>query len=381
MKTWQHLMTPDHLFGLIEQYCAFGIHRTGWEADERATEWLIGVLAQHGVSASSHAFEFPCVETKAAYVEVDGRQIEGTPLYDGASTGPEGIFGRLALPEGELSGSSLLVMDDARRLPQILETSPEAPSGVILITGDAKGDIVLRNAERIDDPFALPVIQVARKDAALLLDAEGKTARIVLDFQRPISTATNVIGRLESPAARGLVVVMTPKSGWFTCASERGGGIAITLALAAYLAGLKERQKEVLFLFTSGHEINQYGLACLLRDNPGLRDEAEAWVHLGASIGASRQTWWRLYSRDDELRARFTDSLSREGFDDIPWADKNERPVGESKQVYDKRFVSIIGMHDYFHGPNDIPSLAVDANRVASFGRAFARLLTDLVSA
>jgi hypothetical protein len=381
MKTWQHLMTPEHLFGFIEQFCAFGVHRTGWEPDQRVTEWLIESLVKQGVSASSHAFEFPCVETKAAYVEVDGHQLEGTPLYDGAPTGPEGISGRLVSPDDDWSWPSLLVLDDARRLPQILESAPEGLAGVILVTGDADGDIVLRNAERIDAPFALPVIQVARKDAAPLLEPEGKTARIVIDFKRQTSTATNVIGRLESRAAKGLVVVMTPKSGWFTCASERGGGIAITLSLAAYLAGLQERQKNVLFLFTSGHEINQYGLACLLRDNPGLRDEAEAWVHLGASIGSSRQTWWRLYSRDDELRAQFTDSLSREGFDDIPWADKDDRPIGESRHVFDKRFVSTIGMHEYFHSPNDIPSLAVDANRVASFGRAFARLLTDMVSA
>jgi len=374
-------MTPDGLFALIEEYCAFGPHRTGWEADDRVTEWLMGALERGGVTASSHVFEFPRVKIRAAHLEVDGRRVEGIPLHDGAPTSPEGVFGRLITTEDARSGPSLLVLDDARRLPQILETPTEDLAGVILVTGDAEGDIVLRNAERIDDPFGLPVIQVSRKDAAPLLEpVEGKTARIVLDFQRQASTATNVIGSLESRGAKGLVVVMTPKSGWYTCASERGGGIAITLALAAYLAALPERQKDVLFLFTSGHEINQYGLACLLRDHPELREQAEAWVHLGASIGASRQIWWRLYSRDSELRNLFTQSLSREGFDDIPWAAEDERPVGESKQVFDKRFVSIIGMHAYFHGPNDIPSLAVDANRVASFGRAFARLLTGLVS-
>ena len=46
---------------------------------------------------------------------------------------------------------------------------------------------------------------------------------------------------------------MTPRSGWYSCASERGGGIACWLELMRTLNGRAPR--DVLFVASSGHEL------------------------------------------------------------------------------------------------------------------------------
>jgi uncharacterized protein (TIGR03382 family) len=308
-------------------------------------------------------------------------RLNGVPLHDGAATPRVGVAARLSTSVSAPAAGSILVLDDASQLVQVLDTHASTLGGVILVNGDAEGEIVLRNVTKLEKPYSLPVLQVARREASMLLarSGESRTARLIVDFERRPARATNVVALLKARDADGLVVVMTPKSGWFTCASERGGGIAIAMALASSLAALTVRRKNVLFLFTSGHELSQCGLASYLRDNPSVREGAETWVHLGASIGARRQTYRRLFSRDNGLREALAAALARQNLDPIEWAPPEQRPFGESGQVFDKRFVSIIGTHAYFHSPNDLPELTVEGDAVSRFARAFWELVRDLV--
>ncbi len=54
-------------------------------------------------------------------------------------------------------------------------------------------------------------------------------------------------------------------------------------------------------------------------------------------------------------------------------------PLGEGSVIAGRRFVSTMGMHRYFHSPNDLPTLAVDTERALRFGLAW-RELFDAVS-
>jgi hypothetical protein len=76
------------------------------------------------------------------------------------------------------------------------------------------------------------------------------------------------------------VIVATPQSGWFTCAAERGSGIAVALELAADLA----RTHPVLVVGASGHELNGIGISTYLQDAFDLQPRAVICV--GSSIAA-----------------------------------------------------------------------------------------------
>jgi hypothetical protein len=136
----------------------------------------------------------------------------------------------------------------------------------------------------------------------------------------------------------------------------------------------------LLFLFTSGHEINYYGLLEHLKANPDLRDRAETWIQLGASIGAKNQPGWRVFSRDDALRATMATALERQGLGPVTLAPKDQRPGGEAREVFDKRFIALAGGHPYFHSPRDLPEVSVDAERVSRFGLGLREVLDTLMN-
>jgi hypothetical protein len=374
------VFAPAALRDLIEQYSALGVHRTGWEADERCSDWLIAWLEGHGIEAARPSFTFPRVSVTGAYVDAGGARIEGVPLHDGAPTPAGGVSGRLTESASEWGGR-IAVVRSPQDIGRLLELSEAArPLAAIAISGDPEGNVLLRNAEAIDHPYGLPVLQVARKDSAPLERslAAGEVVTMVLDFSRTPATATNVVGRLPHESGAAPLLITTPKSGWFTCAAERGGGLAITMALAAHLARSTARGREVLFLFTSGHEINYYGMLEHLKASPQLREEVGVWVQLGASIGARNQPAWRVFSRDETLRRKMTEALERQGLGPVSLAPVDQRPNGEAREVFDCRFVAMAGGHPYFHSPRDVPEVSVDAERVARFGLAFRDLVDEL---
>ncbi|MBL8382899.1 MAG: hypothetical protein JNM90_07500 [Burkholderiales bacterium] len=367
-------LTPQAMARLIAQFAALGTHRTGSDGDEATSRWLAAWLGERGIAATIEPLAFPEVRWRVAAVEVDGARIAGTPLYDGGATPPEGIVAPLCAGGGD----GIAVVADGAALDAMLAASPAArPRAAIAVSGDPDGHVVLRNAERIAAPHARPVLQVAARDAAPLraAAAAGRTARLVVDRAVAPGTASNVVADLPVAGADGLVVLMTPKSGWFTCAAERGGGIAIALALAARGAAMRARRRSLRVLFTTGHELAHWGLRHHLEADPRLRDEAALWVHLGASIGARATDATRLFSREHAWRAWFPDALARHGADAVTLMDADRRPGGESREVFDRPFVSMAGHHRYFHSPQDVPEIAVDAARVARFGAAFAELM------
>ena len=229
----------------IQAFEDFGIHRTGWPADDATTDWLIEELATAGIEAEAERFSFPRVEVRPAAVVVGNDRIEGVPLYDGGFTEARGIDGELCEDDDEdVFGKIVLAASVLRNAPEWAET--EVPArieeltdrgcvGLIIPRGDRDREIVLRNASRIDSPYSLPVLQIAPRDAGSLQAHIMIRGEVVLeaDGDRLRSDASNVVATLTG-ADRDLppIGIVTPKSGWYTCAAERGGGIAIFLALA-----------------------------------------------------------------------------------------------------------------------------------------------------
>ena len=108
------------------------------------------------------------------------------------------------------------------------------------------------------------------------------TAHVELEASSAINVQVTIKGKQPelSPLA-----IMTPRSAWWTCTSERGGGITVWLECIRQFAA-SPPARDVIFTANSGHELSHLGLDHFLRNHESLIKDAHAWLHLGANFGA-----------------------------------------------------------------------------------------------
>ena len=388
-------MSPESLERRIRQYETFGVHRTGWPGDMESAEWMRAELTAAGIDASLEEFEFPMLESRAARLSWDGGGLEGVPLHDCGLTGPAGVSGALA-PAGVADTRGRIVIarendpdfSQAHIYERVADLERSGAAGLVLPRCDSLGAINVMNAYRIGRPLGLPVLQVACPGETDLAEAaeHGGQAVLTIDADREPGAAFNVVATLPGEDGDAApLAIMTPRSGWFTCASERGGGIAIWLGLAEAIHAMQSRRRTVHMVASSGHELDHYGLQGFLRDRQGLETRAIAWLHLGALIG-SRATPVRIEPSDDELGALAESAFRSSGAK--RWAMWNQRG-GEAANIAAAggRYISLrggpsdTGGDTFFHSPNDSFDRASDIELVAASGRACVAMVEQLISA
>ena len=232
------------------------------------------------------------------------------------------------------------------------------------------------NAPDFKEPFGPPVLQVASQhrdwlDAAA---AAGATARVVAHATRRPEEVFNVTAPLLG-TERSLppLIVMTPRSGWWTCASERGGGIAVWLEMIRGMAAAPTPKRTTVFLASTGHELGHYGLQEFLRTRTRLIAGAGAWIHLGANFGAAVGAGSRLQASTAELQALALEALEDAGTTPDRLHPVGTRPAGEADSIHDGGgdYISILGANGLFHHPHDRWPAAVDVDRIARSAQAF----------
>ena len=369
----------------IRAYEEMGIHRTGREADNRTTHWMMEELRQVGVDADWQTWRFPRVEIHDAAIRLGGWDIPAVPIYDGAFTDHNGLTGVLRRDNGPGIVVWEFGPDDQERMAAGIYTSFElarsdGADAIIMVMGDPDGEIVLRNAERPLDPIELPVLQVAPNHAAPILDAIGSKATMIVDGGRVDAPAQNVIATIPGadPDAAP-VVLMTPKSGWFTCAAERGGGIAVWLEIAARVAANPGR-RPLNLVASSGHELHHLGLDHYINQLGDAAHDVHAWMHLGASIG-SRNGQPSYAASDDELFQVATDALHAQGLERRAFPVGNAG-FGEARNIgeINGRFASFLGGHPYFHSPQDTYDRCIDPNSLAQHTNAAEQIVRYMLS-
>ncbi|MCK9487044.1 MAG: M28 family metallopeptidase [Dehalococcoidia bacterium] len=353
------------------------------------------------MTADLERFDFPRVEYRTARLTWPDGHIDGVPMYDGGFTQYGGIqgelcedtdpdlFGKIVVATSATRGDRRWTAPNARAHYEAL--AEQGVIGVVAPSGTTGADdgpqVALRNAEHILTPFALPVLQVAARDARALASSlvlGGVEGTLEVDGERLKSRATNVVASVPGaePDA-GPVVVMTPKSGWFTCAAERGGGIATWLALADAVARARPR-RTVHFVATSGHELHHRGLEAHLDARRPLPRQAVAWLHLGASLGA-RYPQPRAGASDQALHALATSALGQhecETVAPVEFLDVGSPGSGEARNIAERggRYVTFLGGHRYFHSPQDTVDMAVDAENVARWASAALDVLRGMIA-
>jgi hypothetical protein len=384
--------TASAAAAIIGAFDALGTHRTGSPGDEATTRWLIERLAALGVGAATHRFHVPLLEVHRAAVEVAGTVIAGHAQVDAGLTPPRGAAGPLVAADAARNGA-VAVLDLGAKPPgeeglerAMAGCTAAGAAGLVVVARRGAGSIFLANAPRVATPAPLPVLFVAPADAGPLLTGlrTGAEGRLVVLGVRRRQEATNVVAQVAAAADRAdapPVGVMTPKSGWFHCAAERGGGIVAWLAAAEAAVRAPRRARPVVLLATSGHELGHAGLEAYLLDHPDLAVRASPWVHLGASIGAAVQPSLRLFASDHDLLDRARAALDAAGAGPYGAAPVGVAPGGEARNIQARggRYVSLAGGHAYFHTPEDRPD-KVDFTAVARYAAAIADLVRAAVA-
>jgi hypothetical protein len=172
--------------------------------------------------------------------------------------------------------------------------------------------------------------------------------------------------------------VLTPRSGWFHCASERGGGIAAWVHTLRMLQA-KPHRRTVHFAATTGHELGYLGAERLFGDRRGLASSALFWVHLGANLGSAEPRATAVRSSNLELRAKGHAALGG-----LPRGHTVEQMeigalAGEAEKLskFGASFVSYVGRNALFHSPADRWPAAVNAADVAGIAEGIANLVSE----
>ena len=379
---------PDReqrILGVIREYEKQGFHRTATAVDNASGDWLFDEVKRAGLIPAREPFSIDRIDPIAATLTARGRRADGLPLFDAGFTGPNGVTGRLSALEGD--GDIGLVeaapntagagpLGDARRAPRF--------KAIVCVTRGGRPGLCPNNADSFLKPFGPPVLQLSSEHGEWLRDLAAQSAEVhlVAHASRSKADAFNVTTRIAgTDGSLPPLVIMTPRSGWYWCASERGGGIACWLELMRTLSAPRPR-RDVLFVASSGHELGHLGINAYLDRRPGIVKNSAGWIHFGANIGAATDPRNTLQASDDALERVLSQAMRTTGLSVDVRVPRGTVPGGEAEVVHrgGGRYISAIGRSLLFHNPDDRGAEAVDCVKVALFADAFttvARTLTE----
>ena len=371
---------------VIHDYELQGIHRTATETDRRSGDWLMGEVQKAGLKPTRENFTISRVDPVTVSLSSNGRRIEGVPLFDGGFTDSEGARGRVGtLGSAAEIGVTDIVPNAAERGALLEARRQSRHLAIVAVTRGGRPGLCPSNAESFLHPFGPPVLQVSSEEAGWVTDLarQGSQAVVITRVGRTPAEAFNVTVSIPgSDPTLAPLVIMTPRSGWWSCASERGGGIACWLELMRAMRGMKPA-REVLFVASSGHELGQLGIEIYAVRRPGLIKHSRAWIHFGANVGAAQQPGNTIQASDDQMEAILAEQMTAVGLKINRRVPRGTVPGGEAGVVHRDggRYMSIIGASALFHNPADRGPDAVDPNTIARFATAFTVIAKNLAEA
>jgi hypothetical protein len=371
--------TVDRLQERLERHAGFGSKRAGGPGDLASAAWIEESLTAIGFEVETTRSQVPWFEASLAELRSGEIAAAVHPQPIVTPTGPEGISGPLVAVH---HASQAPAAHDAIALavaPYLRHATIQSPAvgslikacaeagarAVVLVTTGPSGEASLLNTPA-DKPFApLPIALLAPKDADPFLAAAASDAEatLVMQGEGGMRPTPNLIARRE----RGprWLALSTPRTGWFTCACERGNGIVALLDLMQWAA---ERYPDLsLFgLNTGGHEYMFVGTHDAIGASPP-PDRTPLWVHLGSAMAArdmilvgGRPTV--LDSADSHRILMTTPDLLDDakrcfaGLTGVEAPREVLQGAGELSTVIDRGYRSafaILGVHSWFHTEKD----------------------------
>lgn len=371
----------ERIVRFLQAYDAQGNHRTATAGDVAAGEWLGALLREMGAAPRFEEFGLDRVDPQSAYLKVAKGRIDGVPAFDAAFTDAAGVRGRLGAlgSDAEIalveSDPYVLLEPQREQRSAIAQARASKHKAVVVLTRGASPGLYLLNAISFMKPLGPPMLQVSSVESPRLkaLASDGAEALLVAQVLRTPARATNVTVLVEGRDRElAPMVVSTPRSGWWQCTGERGGGIACWLeTVRAAVNGKPDR--DVLFAAFSGHEVGFIGIEDYVQRRPGLYRKAHAWFHLGANVGVAHQPSLVSVS-DDSLRQGLARAFEAEGtaIDHVAGPEVPVRGEAGAIRRGGARYLTIVGGTDFFHHPADRWPEAVDVGTLAAYARGIA---------
>jgi Peptidase family M28 len=366
----------DRISRIINEYARQGFHRTGTTVDRVSGDWLCEEVRQTGLAPTRESFSLSRVDLVANVLIAPDRRIDGVPLFDGGFTDTGGIRGRLGAlqSDGEIglaetapNAAASGPLGDARRTNR--------HKAIVCVTRGQRPGLCPSNADFFVRPFGPPVLQVSSDQDSWLTEQarRGVEVQLISHVARARATAVNVTATLEGADPRlAPLVISTPRSGWYSCASERGGGIACWLEAMRALRMVRPA-RTVIFVAFSGHELGSLGIHAFVDRRPAIISKAAAWIHFGANIGAATDPGNRLAASDDDFDRMASHAMASAGLSVDQRIPRGGIPGGEAEVVHRAggRYVAVTGRNALFHNLEDRGPHAVNPSVIARFSTAF----------
>ncbi|MGE0598020.1 MAG: M28 family peptidase [Dehalococcoidia bacterium] len=375
-------VSPEVCSEIIRQYDSQGWHRTATAVDDASGRWLCEQLAAAGTEGREVPFAFKRLDLDESFVKVPGVTIPAVPLIDSCLPGSGAVI-RAKFGEPGEAGTVAIVELGAHGMASELESLRSGKNEAIVacIEGPEGGQSLL-NAWHYDAPKGPPIVQVPgnAREELQTAKASGLAVEIHCGATRTATEACNIRADVRgSESGLTPLIVLTPRSGWWHCAGERGGGLAIWLELVRLVKSARF-QRDVIFLANTGHELGFLGAKRYFESEPLLAAAAKVTVHLGANIGAAGAPLM-VRSSDEALleAARSAGSLAR--FGTSPQFAISENPAGEAGVVHAHggKFISLIGPgFEMFHSTLDRWPEAINPAAIAAAGDAVFEMLLAL---
>ena len=185
---------------VIDEYAKQGFHRTGTAVDLRSGDWLREEVLRIGVSADRESFPLSRVDPGTAVLVVQGRRIDGLPLFDGAFTAGEGVRGRLGpidsdaeigLVEAAPNTAAAGLIGEARR--------QQRHKALVFVTRGGRPGLCPSNADSFLQPFGPPVLQVSSEESAILAQQAQLRSEVQLIAPRRAAGSRCHVRGVERP--------------------------------------------------------------------------------------------------------------------------------------------------------------------------------------
>lgn len=364
------MTTGDDLFALVSAYDALGIKRTGGPAEDAVVAWMRDQLERRGATVEAQHYDLQRWHEDLS-VTVDGDPVPAVTL-------PWSGTGEATIEAPEVQPLQLLAGLFPIDLYDVIAAAGDVPV-LVAATPTTHGEVIGINRAHTT-PSGPTVVLVGGDDA----ERVAERGRVAVRTWTSSGRSSNLVARLGTADGRAPIVLVTPLTGWFHCAAERGCGIAITLELTTRLAA----SHPVEVVATTGHELEYVGGEAALAARSGT---PTAVVHLGASMAAldtgpdgDRSLAVSRFAQFDpgdhtSLAEPVAEVLATVG---LGMLDLPEWPgEGQDWRRYDCPVLSITGGFDRFHAPSDRAELTTSPAALAQVWDATTRAVDLVVAA
>ena len=360
-------------------------HRTASDGDLSTSQDLVELISMPQCQPKILSFSMQKRSPEDCYIQINRSRIGGIPLFDGGATSGE-VQGKLVPlgEDGDIAVGYVNASGAGREANRLLEQRQNQNyKALVGISRHSEPGIAMINADSFTNPSGLPVLIVdATHEKSLISAADrNETAQVKVEFTTSTAQATNVEVRIAgSQSDASPIVVMTPKSSWWTSTAERCGGIACWLACVREVARSIPK-RTVIFTANTGHELGHLGLDTFLTENPTLAQSARAWVHFGANF-ASKDGQLRIQYSNESLGNLMHNHLQSHEVSIGSEVDGSIRPGGEARNIFDcgGDYVSFLGSNRLFHHPTDRLANNVDFTMAMRIRDAAVNLVLELAN-